>query len=132
MNQQLSSKDAEQWVIGSIIVEPDSIEKIPCIRHTDFGYPKHQLIFKTINDMRKNGTPISLETIKAKLRDKVKETDWIGIDDVPTSETVTYWANQVKIASTRRKLHATLHNASQDLDREPPETIMARIKEELG
>jgi replicative DNA helicase len=132
MQKPLSNKEAEQWVVGGIIAEPTSIEKVPYLQPKDFDCPKHRTIFKAILNMRKSGTPISLETVKSRIDGSVKETDWIGIDDVPTGETVAYWANQVKIASTRRQLYAILHNASENLDGETPEQLMEKIKEELG
>ncbi len=106
------SKEAEQSVIGSILMDKEAIVKIAdLIKGEDFYYEIHKLIFEVIFDLFNRHDPIDLLTV-ANLLDERKQIDTIGgpaylaelTSSVPTSTHVFKYAQIVKNKSTLRKM----------------------------
>ncbi|MCK5616912.1 replicative DNA helicase [Candidatus Pacearchaeota archaeon] len=106
------SKEAEQSVIGSILMDKEAIVKIAdLIKGEDFYYEIHKLIFEVILDLYNRHDPIDLLTV-ANLLEERKQIDTIGgpaylaelTSSVPTSTHVFKYAQIVKNKSTLRKM----------------------------
>ena len=110
-----NSLEAEQAVLGAILIEPEYIPDVAeIVKPEDFYIEGHQIIFKCLLEMdnqRVNIDPISLgESLK-----KVRKFSVVGgagylatlLSAVPTASNYAYYARIVKEKSTRRKLIAT-------------------------
>ena len=70
-NQPPHNTEAEQAVIGALIMDNDAIFKIDGkLRAEDFYDPVHATIYAAIHDLAKEGSPIDLLTLTNKLNDK--------------------------------------------------------------
>ncbi len=106
------SKEAEQSVLGSILIDKDAIIKIAdVLKPEDFYYDIHKIIFEAINDLYSRHDPVDLLTL-ANLLEERKKIEVIGgpaylaelTSSVPTSTHVFKYAQIVKSKSTLRKM----------------------------
>ncbi|MBU1017652.1 replicative DNA helicase [Patescibacteria group bacterium] len=106
------SKEAEQSVLGSILIDKDAIIKIAdLIKSEDFYYDAHKMIYEVIRDLFNRHDPIDLLTV-ANLLEERKQIDTVGgpaylaelTSAVPTSTHVFKYAQIVKNKSTLRKM----------------------------
>lgn len=106
------NKEAEQSVLGSILIEKDSIIKIvDLIESDDFYYDSHKLIYEAMMDLYSRHDPIDLLTV-ANLLEERKTLDPIGgpgylaelTSSVPTATHVFKYAQIVKNKATLRKM----------------------------
>jgi len=106
------SKEAEQSVLGSILIDKDAIIKIAdLIKPEDFYYDTHKMIYEAIGDLYNRHDPIDLLTV-ANLLEERKQIDTVGgpaylaelTSAVPTSTHVFKYAQIVKNKSTLRKM----------------------------
>ena len=106
------SKEAEQSVLGSILIDKDAIIKISdLIKPEDFYYDIHKIIYEAINDLFNRHDPIDLLTL-ANLLEERKQIDTVGgpaylaelTSSVPTSTHIFKYAQIVKNKSTLRKM----------------------------
>jgi replicative DNA helicase len=124
--------EAEQWVLGELINDPDCVEHIE-VEDRDFYYPKHKLIFNTFRKMRDNNEPIALDTIRAKLRDKLNAKDWIGIDGCTfRSGRLAFWANQLKEASAKREIENAYRDFEKPIKDEGFDSAINRFRERVN
>ncbi len=106
------NKEAEQSVLGSVLIDKESIIKIvDLIESTDFYYDSHKLIYEAMIDLYSRHDPIDLLTL-ANLLEERKILDSIGgpaylaelTSSVPTATHVFKYAQIVKTKSTLRKM----------------------------
>jgi len=117
--------DAEKAILGSIILNPNSIRDIRTILDpSDFFIEKSKLVYEA---MLKIVGPIDIVTISEQLRlgDNLDKTGGIAalselVSDVATSENIEYYARIVADTATRRRIiNAGMqisHIANKDLD----------------
>ena len=107
-----NNKEAEQSVIGSILIDKDSIIKIAdLLNPDDFYYGTHKIIYEAIVDLYNRHDPIDLLTV-ANLLEERKQIDTIGgpaylaelTSIVPTSTHIFKYAQIVKTKSTLRNM----------------------------
>ncbi len=126
------SKEAEQSVLGSILIDKDAIVKIAdLVKPEDFYYDIHKIIYEAIGDLYHRHDPIDLLTL-ANLLEERKQIDTIGgpaylaelTSAVPTSTHVFKYAQIVKNKSTLRKMlkagnmiTACGYNEDEDLEK---------------
>lgn len=105
------SREAEEAVIGSILIDPDSFVEISqIIKASDFFIDRHRWIFKTFETLISAGQPIDLLTVTDQL-DSEKKLSEIGgvafitglLDQVPTSLNGWAYAQIVSDKAQRRK-----------------------------
>ncbi|MCL5773601.1 MAG: replicative DNA helicase [Firmicutes bacterium] len=104
--------DAEQSVLGSLMIERDAIAKIVEILHPgDFYKDSHQIIFSAIMALFEKGEPVDLVTLTEELRKKGSLENSGGVayltsllNAVPTAANVEYYANIIKEKSIMRSL----------------------------
>jgi replicative DNA helicase len=106
------NKEAEQSVLGSILIDKDAIIKIvDLIEATDFYHDTHRLIYEAMVDLYSRHDPIDLLTL-ANLLEERKKLDAIGgpaylaelTSSVPTATHVFKYAQIVKNKATLRKM----------------------------
>lgn len=108
------SEEAEQAVLGSILMDKDALIKVfDLLQPEDFYFEKHQIIWDTIVEHHNLHTPIDLLTLSSSLESKGK-LDIIGGlgylaelgTSVPSASHVYSYGILVKNKSTRRKMIA--------------------------
>jgi replicative DNA helicase len=107
--------EAEQSVLGAILIENDSINKvIEILTSDDFYREGHRKIFDAFISLSERDEPADLITLTNELR-KMDQLDSIGgasyiaslIDFVPTAANIEYYAKIVKEKAILRKLITT-------------------------
>lgn len=106
------SEEAEQSVIGSMIIDRDAITVASeLITGDDFYNKQYGILFETMVELNNAGSPVDLVTLQNKLREKdvppeVSSLEFVRdlITAVPTSANIKYYANIVAEKSTLRKL----------------------------
>ncbi len=106
------NKEAEQSVLGSILIDKDGILKIvDLINPDDFYYDTHKMIYEAMIDLYNRHDPIDLLTL-ANLLEERKQIDTVGgpaylaelTSLVPTATHIFKYAQIVKNKSTLRKM----------------------------
>jgi replicative DNA helicase len=107
--------DAEQSVLGGILIENEAINKVlEILTLDDFYRDSHQKIFNALVDLSERDEPVDLITLTNELR-KSNQLDSIGgasylaslIDSVPTAANIEYYAKIVKEKAILRRLIET-------------------------
>ena len=110
--------EAEEAVLGSILLEQDSIISVmEFLVPDDFYRVAHQLIFAAMIELNQNSEAIDPITVSEKLRKK-NQIENVGgeagiielLDKVPTAANVEFYTQIVLEKSTRRKLIKTSTN----------------------
>lgn len=106
------SIEAEQAILGSILIDPETIENIiSIVSSRDFFDPRHAEIFKAIEELYDEGIPIDVISICDRLKTKGK-LEMVGgeiyvaqlADIVPTSAHAEMYAQIVRDKSVLRAL----------------------------
>lgn len=104
--------DAEKAVIGAILIDNNSLNKVIDSIKSDFFYdPKNILIFEAIEKLYSKAEAVDVLTISAQLK-KIKKFSESGggrylselVSAVPTSANIENYANIVRENAVRRKL----------------------------
>lgn len=107
-----SSLEAEQAILGSILIDRDVLLKLESILSPEDFYDQgNSLIYEVILELSRKGVPIDIVTLSNELRgrdliEKVGGVDYIIqlASNVPTTANADYYANIIKDKSIRRKL----------------------------
>ena len=111
-NERLFSRAAEAAVIGSVIIDPDCLNKVAAILGPDsFAFPENQIIYQTILDLRETDKAIDGLLLRNALEEsgqleKIGGVDYIAkiLDSVPSSANAEYYSKIVVEKLKRRKL----------------------------
>jgi replicative DNA helicase len=107
--------EAEQSILGGILIENEAINRVTEILDADDFYRDgHRKIFNALINLSERDEPADLITLTNELR-KIDELDSIGgasylaslIDSVPTAANIQYYARIVKEKAILRKLIQT-------------------------
>jgi len=107
--------EAEQSVLGGILIENDAINKVTeIVTPDDFYRDAHRKIYNALINLTERDEPADLVTLTNELR-KQNQLDSIGgasyiaslIDSVPTAANIEYYARIVKEKGILRKLIQT-------------------------
>ncbi|MBQ7660681.1 MAG: replicative DNA helicase [Clostridia bacterium] len=106
------STDAEQSVLGSILIKPDSFDKVaPILTADDFFIEEHKQIFETMRELYKKNRDIDAVTlvdalVREGVYDKAGGAQYMKIiaQVVPTAANIVDYAKIVKDKSTLRRL----------------------------
>lgn len=110
------NQEAEESVLGSIIIDNDSLIKIAdLLSPDDFYFPKHRYIYEAILDLYSKNAPIDIVSLTNRLQEK-NLLDEIGgvsfltalVNKTPTSAHIEHYANIVH----QKKILRDLINAS--------------------
>lgn len=133
--------DAEKAVIGSVLIDNDTFNKVGDIVKPEFFYdPKHQVIFSSIVTLYSSSKPIDFLTLSTELKrnKKLKEAggaEYLNeiLNFVPTSANVLEYANIVKENAIRRQL-ITYSSKFDELARkedEPLDNVLNTIEKDV-
>ncbi len=126
--------EAEQSVIGAILIDPETLlDTSPILHGEDFYQPSYGLLYDAMIELFNAGQPVDQVTLSEKLKEKnapaeLCDTEFLSglIAAVPTSANAVYYARIVAEKATLRrliKISDEISNASY-LDREPLEEIL--------
>ena len=109
---QPNSPEAEQSVIGAMIMDRDAIaDVIDIVSADDFYQKQNGILFEAMTELYREGKPVDLVTLQDKLKEKdvppeISSLEFIGdlIRAVPTSANIKYYANIVAEKATLRRL----------------------------
>lgn len=129
-----NSLEAEQSVIGSMIMDKDAIlTAMEMLLGDDFYYRQYGVLFEAMIELYGAGLPVDLITLQNRLKEKdvpeeIASLDYVRdlITAVPTSANVKYYAKIVKDHALRRrliKLNEEIENECY-LGRESIDTVM--------
>ncbi len=107
-----SNVQAEEAVLGALLIDPDAIIKVaPILRSEDFYLEKHAWIYDAIFALHERREPIDFLTVVTELERRNKLSDAGGaayitalINAVPTAFHVEQYAHIVERTSTLRRL----------------------------
>ena len=106
------SLEAEQALIGSVMLRPEAIHDVSdVVREDDFYADKHRTIWRACLELISKAEPIDLLSLSTKLKDK-SELDRIGgssylselVSLVPSASNVRHYATIVQKKSMMRRL----------------------------
>lgn len=106
------SIEAEEAVLGSLLIDADAIIRIATIlRSEDFYREKHGWIYEAILDLHERREPVDLLTVCDEL-ERREQLDEVGgtvfvtslVNAVPTSIHAEHYARIIERAATRRRL----------------------------
>ena len=128
------SAEAEQSVIGSMIMDKDAIVAASeTLTGEDFYQQRYGVIYDAMIELYNEGKPVDLITLQNKLKEKDVPPELCSLEfirdlitSVPTSANVRYYANIVKEKSTLRQLIKVTEGITNEcyLDKEKVETIL--------
>ena len=106
------SVEAEQCVIGSMIMDPDAITAASeIITGEDFYNKQYGVLFETMIEIQEGGSPVDLVTLQNRLREKQVPPEVSGLEyirdliaAVPTSANIKYYAGIVAEKSVLRRM----------------------------
>lgn len=107
------NEEAERGVLGSILIEPDVIERVRMtgLKSSDFYDRRNILIFETIESMMVDGIPVDSISLRTRLmetgeHDKAGGDAYIGelYGDTAVAAHSGHYAKLVRDASTRRHM----------------------------
>ncbi len=107
-----NNQEAEQAVLGALLIDPDAIIKAaPIARAEDFYLEKHNWIYSAIMALHERREPVDFLTVVSELERQGKLNDVGGaayitalINAVPTAVHVEHYAQIVERMSTLRRL----------------------------
>ena len=132
------SREAEQSVIGSMIMDRDAIiAATEIISGSDFYEQQYMILFDTMVELSNEGKPVDLITLQNRLKEKdvpaqVSSLEFIRdlVAAVPTSANVRYYAQIVRDKSVLRKLIKSAEETANEcyLDKESLDRIIEKAE----
>jgi len=119
--EPLYNPDAERAVLGSILIDGESLKKVrEIITNEDFYEHENKYIFRAMEELQDDGVEVDLLTLADKLRDEML-LDVIGgaaylaelTNDIPTSTRVLTYAKIVSEDSGKRKVDKAFDEVSR-------------------
>ena len=109
------SMEAEQAVIGSMLMDRDAMESaLEILQPDDFYGRQYGTLFQAIRELNTENKPVDLVTLQERLKENNVPEELAGMDfirevlgSVPTSANVKYYAKIVKEKSLMRRLIRT-------------------------
>ncbi len=136
-----NSLEAEQSVIGSMIMDKDAIVTAMEILHKDdFYHQQYGILFETMIELFNASQPVDLITLQNKLKEKnvppeISSLEYVGdlVAAVPTSANIKYYANIVKDNAMRRELIKVTQSIENDCyaGQESLDIIMDKTEKEV-
>ncbi len=126
---ELYNKQAEEAVIGSILLDPEYIEEVIDYLEPDDFYFKHtRLAFEGMLKLFQNGEPIDVVSVYEYVAKKNKDYALDAVktaDNLPTAEHISHYAKIVKQRSLARKLKMMSNKIEEELETGlDPDTIL--------
>ena len=138
---QPNSMEAEQSVIGAMIMDRDAIADVSdIVTKEDFYQKQNGILFESMSELYKEGKPVDLVTLQNKLKEKdvpesMKSLEFIRdlLEAVPTSANAKQYAQIVKEKSTLRKLIRVTEEITKDcyLGKEEVPLILEKTEKDV-
>ncbi len=138
---QPHSKEAEQAVIGSMIMDKDALlTASELLQGEDFYIQQYGILFETMVELLQEGKPAELVTILNKLKEKGVSPEICGMefirdvtDAVSTSANIKYYADIVAEKALSRKLIKVTEGIANTcyLDKERMDTILEDTEKQV-
>ncbi len=135
------SAEAEQSVIGSMIMDKDAIVAASeVITNTDFYEQQYAILYETMLELYNEGKPVDLVTLQDRLKEKdvppqVCSLEFIRdlVTAVPTSANVRYYAQIVRDKAVLRRLIKVAEETANEcyLDKEKLDVIMEKTEKQV-
>ncbi len=135
------SEEAEQSVIGSMIIDRDAIiAASEMITSEDFYQSRYGILFDAIVELFNEGKPADLVMLQGKLKEKevppeLCSLDFIKslVDAVPTSANIRHYVGVVKDKALLRQMIKTMEGITNEcyLDKEKTEDIMDSTEKDV-
>lgn len=135
------STEAEQSVIGSMIMDRDAIVAASeIIIGSDFYENQYAILFDTMVELHNEGKPVDLITLQDRLKEKdvppqVCSLEFIRdlVTAVPTSANVSYYAKIVKDKAVLRRLIKVAEETANEcyLDKEKLDVILEKTEKQV-
>lgn len=136
-----NSKEAEQSVIGSMIMDRDAIVTASEMLHKDdFYYQQYGIIFEAMVELFTIGQPVDLVTLQNKLKEKdvPEEISSLGfvrelLASVPTSANIKYYATIVSENAIKRRLIRTTESIENECyaGKESLESVLNKTEKDI-
>jgi replicative DNA helicase len=136
-----NSLEAEQSVVGSMIMDKDAIvTAMEMLIKDDFYHQQYGVLFETMVELYSEGQPVDLVTLQNRLKEKdvPAEISSLGfvrelLDMVPTSANIKYYANIVKENSMKRRLIRVTEGIENECygGKEPLETVLDKTEHDI-
>lgn len=138
---QPHSAEAEQSVIGSMIMDRDAIiAASEILTSEDFYQHQYGVLYDAMMELFNEGKPVDLITLQNKLREKEVPPELCSIEfisdlvrAVPTSANVRYYANIVSEKALLRRLIKVTEGITNQcyLDKEKVDSILEETEKEV-
>lgn len=135
------SLEAEQSVIGSMIMDKDAIlVASEVINSDDFYEQQHGILFDTMLELFNEGKPVDLVTLQNRLKEKdvppqISSLEFIRdlVSSVPTSANMKYYAQIVRDKAVLRRLIKVAEETANNcyLDKEKLDVILEKTEKEV-
>ncbi len=135
------SAEAEQSVIGSMIMDRDAIVAASeVITGIDFYEKQYSILFETMVELYNEGKPVDLVTLQDRLKEKdvppqVCSLEFIRdlVTSVPTSANVKYYAQIVHEKAVLRRLIKVAEETANEcyLDKERLDEILEKTEKQI-
>lgn len=117
-----NSLEAEQSVIGSMIMDRDAITTaVEMLQKEDFYHEQYGIIFEAMKELYESSQPVDLVTLQNKLKQKevpeeVSSLEFVRdlLNTVPTSANIKYYAAIVQEKAVKRKLIRIMENIENE------------------
>lgn len=116
------SERAEQSVIGSLMIEPDSIDKVDWLKASMFFSQPNQYLFLAIKQLVKAGKPVDIVTVAELLdaKGKLEAVGGIGyigaiVQNTPSAANIARYAEIVREKFITRNFRKTLLDAQTSI-----------------
>ena len=136
-----NSLEAEQSVIGSMIMDKDAISTaMEILVKEDFYHKTYGVLFESMTELYNAGSPVDLVTLQSKLKEKdvpenISSMEFVRdlVTSVPTSANIRYYANIVKEQSMKRRLIEVMDDIENDCygGKEPLLSIMEKTERDV-
>ena len=136
-----NSKEAEQSVIGSMIMDRDAIVTASEQLHKDdFYYQQYGIIFEAMVELFTAGQPVDLVTLQNKLKEKdvPEEISSLGfvrelLTSVPTSANIKYYATIVSENAIKRRLIRVMESIENECyaGKESLESVLNKTEKDV-
>ncbi|MCM1283341.1 MAG: replicative DNA helicase [Muribaculaceae bacterium] len=136
-----NSLEAEQSVVGSMIMDKDAIvTAMEQLLTEDFYHKQYGVLFDSMIELYSEGQPVDLVTLQNKLKEKdvpseISSLEFVGelVRAVPTSANIKYYCNIVKENSMKRKLIRVTEDIGNECyaGKESLESVMDKTEHDI-
>lgn len=135
MSADLFHIESEQAVIGGLLIDPNTFDRIDWLQESDFYREEHRIIYRHIRKLLADNNPVDAVTVAESLQSAGVDSEYIGLAylgelavSTPSAANIHRYAT---VVSDKRKQRDLLHISSQiaDLAQDGSMPVSERIDE---